>query len=139
VQSGQAARAQADRGRQSLGGSAAGGPSVAARPAGAGRPGGGAGGRGGGRRSDIALTHDIVLLGHLANGLGLYRFAYIGSDQAYVGVMAQEVQAVMPAAVTRGSDGHLRVHYEKLGLPFQTYEQWIAGGARVPVLPRARH
>jgi len=35
----------------------------------------GGGGRGGGRRSDIALKHDIVLLGHLNNGLGFYRFA----------------------------------------------------------------
>ena len=74
------------------------------------------GGGGGGRRSDIALKHDIVLLGHLANGLGYYRFSYLGSSKAYVGVMAQEVQSVMPEAVTRGSDGYLRVYYEKLGL-----------------------
>ena len=47
---------------------------------------------GGGRRSDIALKHDIVLLGHLNNGLGFYRFAYNGSNKTYVGVMAQEVQ-----------------------------------------------
>jgi hypothetical protein len=138
VQSGQAARAQADRGRQSLGGSAAGAPRVAAPPA-AGRPGGGAGGRGGGRRSDIALKHDIVLLGRLDNGLGLYRFAYVGSDRAYVGVMAQEVQAVMPAAVTRGRDGYLRVRYDKLGLEFETYDQWIAAGARLPVIRRVAH
>ena len=59
------------------------------------------GGGGGGRRSDIALKHDIVPLGHLANGLGYYRFSYNGSDRAYVGVMAQEVQEVMPEAVMR--------------------------------------
>ena len=41
--------------------------------------------------SDIRLKHDIVLLGHLDNGLGFYRFSYNGSDKAYVGVMAQEV------------------------------------------------
>ena len=74
--------------------------------------GGGRGGGGGGRRSDIALKHDVVLLGHLDNGLGYYRFSYLGSQQAYVGVMAQEVQTVMPEAVTRGSDGYLRVYYE---------------------------
>ena len=89
-------------------------------------------GGGGGRRSDVALKHDVMLLGHLDNGLGYYRFSYHGSDRAYVGVMAQEVQAVMPAAVVRGSDGYLRVHYDKLGVKFQTYEQWIAAGARVP-------
>src|SRR5215831_616740 len=63
-----------------------------------GRIGGGGGGfRGGrgGRRSDVALKHDIVLLGRLDNGLGFYRFAYNGSNQVYVGVLAQEVQKVM--------------------------------------------
>ncbi len=94
--------------------------------------GGGGRGGGGGRRSDIALKHDIVLLDHLANGLGYYRFSYIGGHKAYVGVMAQEVENVMPDAVTRGSDGYLRVYYEKLGLKFRTYRDWLAGGARVP-------
>ena len=46
--------------------------------------------------------------------------------------MAQEVQAVMPKAVVRDHDGYLRVFYDKLGVKFQTYEQWIASGARVP-------
>ena len=80
----------------------------------------------------MMLKHDISLLGHLDNGLGFYRFSYNGSDKAYVGVMAQEVQTVMPAAVLRGSDGYLRVFYDKLGLKFQTYDQWIASGAHVP-------
>src|SRR5262245_15382842 len=94
----------------------------------------GGGGRGGGRRSDINLKHEIVLLGHLDNGLGFYRFAYNGSNTAYVGVMAQEVQTFRPAAVIRGRDGYLRVSYEKLGLTFQKYDKWIAGEARIPKL-----
>jgi hypothetical protein len=93
---------------------------------------GGGGGRGGGRRSDIALKHDIVLLGRLENGLGYYRFAYNGSEKAYVGVMAQEVSVVRPDAVERGGDGYLRVHYDRLGLPFHTYDDWVAAGARMP-------
>jgi hypothetical protein len=93
--------------------------------------GGGARG-GGGRRSDIRLKHDLVLLGHLDNGLGFYRFDYNGSDKAYVGVIAQEVQAVVPQAVTRDRDGYLRVFYDKLGVTFQTYDHWIASGALVP-------
>jgi hypothetical protein len=97
--------------------------------------GGGRGG-GGGRRSDIALKHDVVLLGHLDNGLGYYRFNYRGSDKAYVGVMAQEVQAVMPRAVTRGGDGYLRVHYDRLGLKFVTYKDWVAAGAQIPIRAR---
>ena len=78
--------------------------------------GGGRGGGGGGRRSDITLKHDIALLGRLDNGLGFYRFSYNGSNRAYVGVMAQEVQAIAPEAVTRGQDGYLRVYYDRLGI-----------------------
>jgi len=94
----------------------------------------GGGGRmgGGGMMSDINAKHDIVLLGHLDNGLGFYRFSYNGSDKAYVGVMAQEVQTVMPEAVVRGSDGYLRVHYDRLGLRMQTWEEWVASGERIP-------
>lgn len=92
----------------------------------------GGGMRGGGRRSDVALKHAIVLLGYLDNGLGFYRFAYKGSDTAYVGVMAQEVARVRPDAVVRGRDGTLRVFYDKLGVTFQTYQQWLASGAQVP-------
>jgi hypothetical protein len=113
-----------------------GGASFAGRGGGGGFRGGGGGGfrggGGGGRRSDIRLKHDVVLLGHLANGLGYYRFSYLGSQKAYVGVMAQEVESVMPEAVTRGSDGYLRVYYDKLGVKFRTYSNWLAGGARIP-------
>ncbi len=85
------------------------------------------------------LKHDIALVGHLDNGLGFYRFKYIDSDKAYVGVIAQEVQAVMPAAVVRGRDGYLRVFYDKLGLVFQTYDRWIASGARIPATVPIQH
>jgi len=148
VQSGAKTRAQADRGRQSMGGGGGaprvaggggGGPRVS--PGGGGPRGGGGGGRGGGgggRRSDIALKHDIVLLGRLANGLNFYRFSYYDSDKAYVGVMAHEVQKVAPQAVRRGRDGYLRVFYEQLGLEFQTYKQWIASGAHLPSAPHLR-
>lgn len=105
---------------------------------GGGRGGGGGGGRGGGggggRRSDIALKHDIVLLGRLPSGLPFYRFSYDGSNRPYVGVMAQEVQSVVPEAVTRGADGYLRVDYDKMGVRFQTYQRWIASGGRVPTV-----
>jgi len=74
-----------------------------------------------------------VLLGYLGNNVGFYRFSYNGSDRAYVGVIAQEVQAVMPEAVVRGRDGYLRVFYDKLGLKFETYDHWVASGSRIPV------
>ena len=141
VSSGRAAAAQSARGRASMasmGPRGGGAPSFAGRGGGGGgfRGGGGGGGfrggGGGGRRSDIALKHDVVLLGHLANGLGYYRFSYLGGQKAFVGVIAQEVEGVMPEAVTRGSDGYLRVYYEKLGLKFRSYSDWLAGGARIP-------
>jgi len=100
--------------------------------------GGGFRGGGGGRRSDVALKHDIVLLGHLDNGLGFYRFAYNTGGPPYVGVMAQEVQAIRPEAVVRGRDGYLRVFYDRLGLEFQTYQRWLASGGRIPALPSCR-
>jgi Protein of unknown function (DUF3300)/Chaperone of endosialidase len=104
---------------------------------GGGRGGGGRGG--GGRRSDMRLKHDIVLLGRLDDGLGYYRFVYNGGCTAYVGVMAQEVRTVAPEAVTRGADGYMRVSYDLLGLPFETYDQWLAGGAHLPSAKPAAH
>jgi hypothetical protein len=94
------------------------------------RGGGRAGGRG--RRSDFRLKHDIALLGRLDNGLGFYRFIYNGGERVYVGLIAQEVEKVAPKAVTRGRDGYLRVYYDKVGVPFDTYDHWIATGARFP-------
>jgi hypothetical protein len=133
----QAARSDVSRstGARAGGGRNAGTGGGGARSMGAARGGGarGGGGRGGGgRRSDIRLKHDLVLLGRLDNGIGFYRFSYNGSDKAYVGVIAQEVQAVMPQAVARDRDGYLEVFYDKLGLNFQTYDHWIATGAHVP-------
>jgi Protein of unknown function (DUF3300)/Chaperone of endosialidase len=148
VQSGKKTQAQANRGRQSMSGGGGGAPRVSGgggggprASGGGGRGGGGGGGRGGGgggRRSDVALKHDITLLGHLDNGLGFYRFSYVGSDKAYVGVMAQDVQTVMPEAVVRGRDGYLRVYYDKLGLELQSYDRWVASGAGLPAI-RIRH
>ena len=122
----------ANRGAFSRGGMRGGGR-------GGGFGGGGARRGGGGRRSDMRLKHDIVLLGRLNDGLGYYRFVYNGGHTAYVGVMAQEVRTVMPEAVTRGADGYMRVSYDRLGLPFETYGQWVASGAHLPSVAPAAH
>ena len=104
---------------------------------GGGRGGGGGGGRGGGgRRSDIRLKHDIALLGRLDNGLGLYRFSYNSSNKAYVGVIAQEVAQIRPDAAVVGPDGYLRVRYEKLGLKFESYQEWLSSGGQIPLRGR---
>ena len=80
----------------------------------------------------MMLKHDIIFLGHLDNGLGFYRFSYNGSNKVYVGVIAQEVQQIVPQAVVRGPDGYLRVNYDKLGVKFESYKRWIGSGARIP-------
>jgi hypothetical protein len=69
-----------------------------------------------------------VPVGHLANGLGLYRFSYTGSDKVFVGVLAQEVERVMPAAVRRAPNGYLQVNYARV--PMMTWDQWVEAGQR---------
>jgi polysaccharide biosynthesis/export protein len=91
--------------------------------------------------SDIRLKRDIVLLDRPPNGIGLYRYRYIWSDQVYVGVMAQEVAQIVPDAVVRGADGFLRVNYARLGMRLLTWDEWAAksrrqataGSANVPL------
>jgi hypothetical protein len=80
--------------------------------------------------SDVNLKHDIVPVGHLANGLGLYRFSYNDSDTVYVGVLAQEVERVMPDAVRRAPNGYLQVDYVRVGVPMMTWDQWVEAGKR---------
>ena len=122
-----------------FGGGGRGGGGFGGGRGGGGRGGGGARRGGGGRRSDIRLKHDIVLLGRLDDGLGYYRFVYNGGHTAYVGVMAQEVRTVAPEAVMRGADGYMRVSYDLLGLPFETYQQWVASGAHLPSVKPVAH
>ncbi len=133
ISSGRVASRESARGRASLGGGGGGaglrGGGGVAR--GGGRGGGGGGGRGGGRRSDIRLKHDIVLLGRRDNGIGIYRFSYNGSHKIYVGVLAQEVMGIRPDAAVVGPDGYLRVNYEKLGVKFETYRQWLRSGGQI--------
>jgi hypothetical protein len=87
----------------------------------------GGGGRGGGRRSDIRFKEDIVPLAQLNNGIELYRFRYKGSDHTtYVGVMAQEVQKIEPSAVWRDRSGYLMVDYDRIGVSFMTWKEWLA-------------
>ena len=148
ISSGRVANLEGARGRASLGGGGGGGGGGRGggggggggmARGGGGGGGGGRGGGGGGRRSDMRLKHDIVLLGRINDGLGFYRFTYNGGHTAYVGVMAQEVQSLAPEAVVRGRDGYLRVFYDKLGLTFQTYDAWIASGARIPAVTVVAH
>jgi hypothetical protein len=66
----------------------------------------------------------------LGSGLELYRFRYKGSDHTlYVGVMAQDVLKVKPSAVSYDRDGYLRVDYNRIGVKFMTWDEWVRRGA----------
>ena len=87
---------------------------------------------------EAAMTDTSVLINGKSAGAthqgGFYRFSYNGSEKAYVGVMAQEVQSVAPEAVIQGSDGYLRVNYDRLGIRMQGFEEWVVGGQRIPTV-----
>jgi hypothetical protein len=76
--------------------------------------------------SDRRLKTGIARVATLPSGLGLYRFKYLWGAVEYVGVLAQEVLDVAPAAVVEGADGFLRVDYHMLGLEMVTYQAWQA-------------
>ncbi len=88
------------------------------------------GGGGGGGPSDLRLKRDIQSVGHLPNGLPLYRFKYTWSDREWVGVMAQDVLKVMPQAVSKGPEGYYRVDYRMLGTKMLPYVQWLSSRAK---------
>jgi hypothetical protein len=78
------------------------------------------------RSSDVRLKRDIVPVARRADGIGLYRYRYHWSDRLWVGVMAQEVAAIVPDAVSRGAAGFLEVDYARLGLALMTWAEWQA-------------
>lgn len=85
----------------------------------------------GGAASDIRLKFDIAEIGRLDNGIKIYKFRYIWTDQIFVGVIAQQVAAIVPEAVTMQPNGYLWVNYDRLGLKMQTWQQWQASHRRV--------
>lgn len=70
--------------------------------------------------SDRRIKHQIRRIGTHPLGIGLYRFryrpryAYQWGHQEYIGVMANEVLTVRPAAVSTHPDGYLLVDYARL-------------------------
>ncbi|HUC61169.1 MAG TPA: tail fiber domain-containing protein [Alphaproteobacteria bacterium] len=80
--------------------------------------------------SDTRLKRDIEPVARLASGIGLYRYRYRWSETLYVGVIAQEVAALVPDAVTRGASGFLEVDYWRLGLALETWDEWRARAKR---------
>ena len=44
--------------------------------------------------------------------------------------MAQEVQKIDPSAVSQDRDGYLLVDYDRIGLKFMTWEEWVGASRR---------
>jgi len=71
--------------------------------------------------SDINCKQNIVKVGELACGVGLYLFDYkpeftLLPTGRQFGVLAQEVEAVMPTAVSLAANGYKQVDYSMLGI-----------------------
>lgn len=73
-------------------------------------------------RSDTRVKENIVRVGEHPAGFGLYLFDYKvdflaeeGRGRQF-GVMAQEVEKVIPGAVSIGADGYRQVDYTRLGI-----------------------
>ena len=80
------------------------------------------GGGGGGKGSDRRLKRNIVHVGTLPQELGLYLFDYIADYQdpdvqgRQLGVMAHEVERVLPDAVSLSPEGFKLVDYSMLNI-----------------------
>jgi hypothetical protein len=76
--------------------------------------------------SDRRLKENIVSIGTHSLGIGLYLYDYKSEFQPecgvgrQFGVMADEVEAVMPSAVVKGDDGYFMVNYRMLGIRQRT-------------------
>lgn len=70
--------------------------------------------------SDIRVKENIKAIGYLPNGLPVYEYEYkpefksIGGEGKFIGVMAQDVEKVIPEAVVEHPDGYKMVNYGAL-------------------------
>lgn len=62
--------------------------------------------------SDRRLKDDIRRVGTLDNGLPVYSYRYKGHDATQIGLMADEVAVLRPAAVSRHESGYDMVNYD---------------------------
>lgn len=76
--------------------------------------------------SDQRLKRDIHQLTTMPNGIKLYSFKYLWSDDAYVGVMAQDLLSnpQWKDAVITSNTGYYSVDYNKLGIQMMTLGQY---------------
>jgi hypothetical protein len=70
--------------------------------------------------SDVAIKENIRKIGMLESGLGVYEYEYkapykdVWGYGQQIGVMAQEVEQIIPEAVSVHPDGYKMVDYSKI-------------------------
>lgn len=76
--------------------------------------------------SDARLKHEIRYLTSTEQGIKLYAFKYLWSEQVYVGVMAQDLlqSKDFAEAVTLMPTGYYAVDYSQLGFEMKALENW---------------
>ena len=70
---------------------------------------------GGGIASDKRLKHNYHVVGKSPSGINIYEFSYLGNNDRFIGVMAQEV----PHAAYMTESGYLAVDYSKTDVQFK--------------------
>lgn len=65
--------------------------------------------------SDIRFKKNIVYIGKTPKGIPLYEFNYKWDDKLHVGVLAQQVEEIIPEAVIANDNGFLFVDYRRIG------------------------
>ena len=76
--------------------------------------GGVTGGLSGSGLSDMRLKKDIEHLFTMDNGVPIYSFKYQWSDDTNIGTMAQDIEGIIPDAVSINSKGYKMVDYSKV-------------------------
>lgn len=80
----------------------------------------GGGGTGYVCNSDSRLKENITLVGKSTMGINIYQFNYIGKEELYEGVIAQElIGTEFEEAAVLGEDGMYMVDYSKLDVEFK--------------------
>ena len=64
--------------------------------------------------SDVRLKKDINYLFTMNNGVPIYKFKYKWSDDVSIGTMAQDIEDMIPEAVSHDSNGYKMVNYSKV-------------------------
>jgi len=73
------------------------------------------GGLGGLNMSDKRLKHNYFITAQSPSGINIYEFSYLGSNDRFIGVMAEEV----PQASYMTESGFYAVDYSKIDVQFK--------------------